>query len=335
MSSSDLYFYHRLAKNEQIPNVNGRPDLTTVINLVMSRFPALQVNGLSSVAEDPNNVTPTERTAEREDRKLAMLRRMRPPPLKYAWAFYHDKHNDSGSYEGRLTLIADNIVTLKPFWGVLNNFPLHALKMKDSVHFFKRGVKPVWEDSRNINGGAWTFRVAKDKAEQFWQEILMLAVGEQFAPALQPRKFLTYERLQHANNESGDDICGATFSARFHSHLITIWNRDGSNQLSIDNILATVMEKINPELKPKEGSYYYKKHSEHAGYEESVAGAKESAKKKLEAHEAKEAAKKQVEIEKEDKIEDAVVTEEEGNKAMLKDAEGEDVEAMEKDGEEV
>ena len=60
--------------------------------------------------------------------------------------------------------------------------------MKDSVHFFKRGVKPVWEDSRNINGGSWTFRVPKDKSEQFWQEVLMLAVGEQFAAALQPRK---------------------------------------------------------------------------------------------------------------------------------------------------
>jgi len=39
-------------------------------------------------------------------------------------------------------------------------------------------------------------------------------------------------------------------------------------------------------------------------------------------------AKKQEAIEKEDKIEDAIVTEEEGNKALLKDAEGEDVEGM-------
>lgn len=48
----------------------------------------------------------------------------------------------------------------------------------------------------------------------------------------------------------------------------------------------------------------------------------------MEAHEAKEATKKQEAIEKEDKIEDAIVTEEEGNKALLKDAEGEDVEGM-------
>ena len=123
-----------------------------------------------------------------------MLRRMRPPPLKYAWNFYHDKHHEDLSYDERLTSIKEDIVTLKPFWGVLNNFPINSLKMKDSVHFFKRGIKPVWEDSRNINGGCWTFRVQKEKSEQFWQEILMMAVGEQFASALQPRK-LTHDAL--------------------------------------------------------------------------------------------------------------------------------------------
>lgn len=157
--------------------------------IAMSRFPSLQVNGLSSVSEDPTSATtPTERSAEREEKRLAMLHRMRPPPLKYAWNFYHDKYSETKSYDERITLILDNVVTLKPFWGFLNNFPMHSLKLKDSVHFFKRGVKPVWEDSRNINGGSWTFRIPKDKSEQLWQEVLMLAIGEQFAPNLQPRK---------------------------------------------------------------------------------------------------------------------------------------------------
>lgn len=64
-----------------------------------------------------------------------------------------------------------------------------------------------------------------------------------------------------------------TISNRFNSHLVQIWNRDGSNQKSIDAILAVVMEKISPELKPKPDSFYYKKHSEHRGYNESVAQA--------------------------------------------------------------
>lgn len=86
-------------------------------------------------------------------------------------------------------MMLDNIITIKTFWEVFNQFPLDALKMKDSVHFFKRGVKPVWEDPRNITGGSWTFRVPKPQSGEFWKELLLLAVGEQFVDVIQPRKF--------------------------------------------------------------------------------------------------------------------------------------------------
>lgn len=57
--------------------------------------------------------------------------------------------------------------------------------MKDSVHLFKRGVKPAWEDRRNVNGGSWTFRVRKDLSADFWQEICMMAIGEQIQGVLE------------------------------------------------------------------------------------------------------------------------------------------------------
>ena len=138
----------------------------------------------------------------RDAAKLNMLRRMRPPPFQYAWTFWHDRHvapatnpstgassvADAHDYENRLTVLLENIITAKPFWEAMNRFPLRNLKLKDAVHFFKRGVRPVWEDPRNVKGGAWTFRVPKDKSEALWIEILMLAVGEQFADVIQPRE---------------------------------------------------------------------------------------------------------------------------------------------------
>ncbi|MCJ1224307.1 hypothetical protein MMC12_000952 [Toensbergia leucococca] len=227
------------------------------VRLSMASRPVLQVNGLLPVSEeDSTTPTPTSRDAA----KLNMLRRIRPPPLKYAWSFYHDKHSNSDNYEGRLTLMLENIITLKPFWEAFNLFPLDSLKYKDSVHFFKRGVKPVWEDSRNVNGGSWTFRLHKDPSKDFWMEILMMAIGEQFADVIQP----------------GDDLCGMSLSARYGANLITIWNRDGSNQKSIDGIIAVVRDKISPGLMPKEGMYYYKKHSEHAGFGAVIANAKDA-----------------------------------------------------------
>lgn len=135
---------------------------------------------LSPVSEDEN---------VKVARRLNLVRNLRAPAFQYAWTFYHDKYTESQHYEGRLTLLKEDIVTAKPFWEVLNSFPFDALKLKDSVHFFKRGVKPVWEDPRNVKGGSWTFRVPKVQSEDFWKEVLMLAVGEEFVDVIQPRKY--------------------------------------------------------------------------------------------------------------------------------------------------
>ena len=171
------------AKARCPPEAKEVPTPTT-----MAAFrPSLQINGLPSVSEtSPTTTTAATPPSQRDAMKLNMLKRMRPPPFTYAWAFYHDKHSTSSNYEGRLTLLLENIITLKPFWESFNNYPVEQLKMKDSIHFFKRGVKPVWEDPRNVKGGAWTFRVAKDKSKDFWKELLLFAVGDQFADVIQP-----------------------------------------------------------------------------------------------------------------------------------------------------
>ena len=109
----------------------------------------------------------------------------------------------------------------------------------------------------------------------------------------------------------GDDLCGVSLSIRFNANLITIWNRNGANQKTIDGILAVVLEKIDPSLKPKEGSYYYKKHSEHAGYSDVVgkAGDEEQNRKKIAAWNEF------------GKIEEAKVKAAELHKALLEEAE--------------
>ncbi|KAL8707289.1 MAG: hypothetical protein Q9225_007784 [Loekoesia sp. 1 TL-2023] len=256
--------------------------------------PRLQINGLTSISENasPSTSTPTDRTAMR----LNMLRKIRPPPFRYAWTFYHERNlpsaaTTSASYEDRLTTMLENIITIKTFWELLNTFPLQNLKMKDSIHFFKRGVHPVWEDPRNVEGGAWTFRVSKSVSGEFWVEVLLLAVGEQFSEVI----------------GKGDDLCGLSLSRRFNSDLITIWNRRSNNQASIDGIRDVVLAQLSPNLKPKEGSYYYKRHSEHTGFSEIVAAAKKD--------------KEEKPVEEVAKVEDA-----EAETAMAKEAEEEGVE---------
>ena len=52
-----------------------------------------------------------------------------------------------------------------------------------SVLWVSRKLIPTFifllrEDSRNKNGGAWIFRVPKANSQEFWKEILMMAIGE-------------------------------------------------------------------------------------------------------------------------------------------------------------
>jgi hypothetical protein len=142
-----------------------------------------------------------------------LLSKLRPPPLVHQWDFWHDRQepkshartsstshghgrststsslnpaNSNGgstAYEDRLTLL-HTITDVRSFWNVFNNFDVSKLPMRDSVHLFHKGVKPVWEDPRNEKGGCWTFRVPKEKVQAFWQELCLMAVGEKLQDAL-------------------------------------------------------------------------------------------------------------------------------------------------------
>jgi len=251
------------------------------VDAMAANRPALQVNGLPTVSEDSASSTPTNdngnghsngiessKPIDRKAAKLNMLKRMRPPPFTNVWTFWHDKYippntttdaaHPSTTYENRLTLMYEEIHDIKEFYQIYNHTPCENLRQRDSFHLFKRGVKPVWEDARNVRGGSWTFRVPKEKSTEFWMLVQVIAVGEGFDDVV----------------GKGDDICGLSLTTRFTSNLISIWNRDGENQKSIQGILDVVLEELPEHLKPKQSSYYYKKHSEHAGFSEVVAAAK-------------------------------------------------------------
>ena len=252
----------------------------------MATPPRLTVSGLPGVSPSDDLATQSPaRGAEMRNFLQARLQKNRAPPLVHSWDFYHDRQDrthtnnlsnlnpttnsssegqegdGTDNYEARLEHLAV-IDDVRKFWNVFNNFTIHSLALRDSIHLFHKGVRPIWEDPRNTRGGSWTFRVPKDKAEDFWREICMMAIGEQLQNAVYDEKKRVFR----------DDICGVSLGVRFNSMLVQIWNRDGEHQQGIDAIAETVMENLSEELKPREGSYYYKKHSEHAGFAAPLSG---------------------------------------------------------------
>ncbi|RPA95220.1 translation initiation factor eIF4e [Choiromyces venosus 120613-1] len=161
--------------------------------------PALTVNGSSPTTG------PGDSSGIRAELRKNMLKKLRPYPLRHEWVFWHDRNSNTNEeeWEDQLKEIA-GISTVQTFWQVYNNTPFATLPLRDSLHLFKNNVKPIWydisspldilghwgslffflfftllrEDPRNKNGGAWTFRVPKANSQEFWKEILMMAIGE-------------------------------------------------------------------------------------------------------------------------------------------------------------
>ena len=242
----------------------------------MASPPRLHVSGLPDASPtEADNTTSPARGAEMRNFLQARLQKNRAPPLVHSWEFWHDrqdrrhtqnisnisdatngksKDGEEEAYEDRLEMLA-HVDDVRKFWNVFNNFDIARLQLRDSVHLFHKGVKPIWEDPRNSRGGAWTFRVPKHQAVDFWKEVCMMAIGEQLQSAVESER-TTFR----------DDICGISLGVRFNSMLVQIWNRDGDHKAGVESVLETVLENLSQELRPREGSYYYKKHNEHAGF---------------------------------------------------------------------
>jgi hypothetical protein len=215
---------------------------------------------------------PPARGAEMRNFLQARLQKNRAPPLVHSWDFWHDRQDRGGpqppsnsssnndtststAYEERLVRLAE-VNDIRSFWNLFNNFDTTLLPLRDSVHLFKRGVKPIWEDPRNAQGGAWTFRVPKQLAPEFWKEVCMMAIGEQLQAAVEEAGVETFR----------DDICGVSLGVRFGSMLVQVWNRDGGHEAGVQRVLETIWGSLSPGLQPREGSFYYKKHNEHAAF---------------------------------------------------------------------
>jgi hypothetical protein len=225
-----------------------------------STKPEIFTSGLSSLSQSSEASSPTG--DQRDDAKRNFLKTMRPLPTQHYWHVFFDRapkdqkaeaaapSGTGEEYTSQLEQLGTQIESVQDFWRYANNTPVDQIKMRESIYLFKSGFRPIWEDRRNITGGSWTFRVPKTTGPDVWTRIQLLAIGEKLQSVL----------------EDGDQLCGVGLSVRFNSHLITIWHRDASKQRSIDNMLACVLEELPAELRPKAESYFYKKHSDHAGF---------------------------------------------------------------------
>jgi len=172
-----------------------------------------------------------------------------PVQLENSWCFWHDKYlgpaQSVEEYEASLQKLC-TFTTIQDFWKNFNNLPsIDKLKVKSSFHLMKAGIRPIWEDPENANGGFWAMRVRREDTEQTWKELVLAAIGEQFGPVL-------------ANE---DDICGVTVSLRQYDNIIQVWNSNAS--ANVNAVLARI-KSIVPNVEFR--NPFYKAHREHTAF---------------------------------------------------------------------
>ena len=200
------YLKHYRANNTQLISLAKttneklvRQRLKLNITEPIPTMASTQTPSMSFTSPDNTTTTrpplPTRRSSNLHKQFVAKLR---PLPFQYVWAVWHDnpsktippanstpeaspqKANASTTaFSTRLTLLADSVPDIGAFYRVYNNFPWDSLKLKDTVHIFRAGVKPLWEDPENIEGGAWTLKVRREesKAVKTWEEICLMGCG--------------------------------------------------------------------------------------------------------------------------------------------------------------
>lgn len=94
------------------------------------------------------------------------------------------KQNEGEEYKAQLEQLGTQIESVQDFWRYNNNTPVEQLQMRESIYLFKAGFRPIWEDRRNILGGSWTLRVPKSVGPDVWNQVQLLAIGEQFQSVL-------------------------------------------------------------------------------------------------------------------------------------------------------
>ncbi|KAF9902216.1 hypothetical protein EC991_005194 [Linnemannia zychae] len=145
-------------------------------------------------------------------------------PLQHPWTLYYTAGNNRpGSslhiYENGLREMG-TFTTVELFARYFNWIEKpHKIENSSDYHLFKDGIKPMWEDPANANGGRWIVTLLTKNSElldRCWMELAYALVGEQL--------------------DLNDDICGAVLSRRTKADRLAVWVRDKDNVDAINGI---------------------------------------------------------------------------------------------------
>jgi len=162
-------------------------------------------------------------------------------PIKFEYVMWFNRRLQGArtqeNYEKNIKKIG-SFKTIEDFWSYYGHLVRpNDLPNSSDYLLFKKGIRPIWEDEYNAQGGKWIVRLQKRLASRYWEDLVLAVLGEQF--------------------NVGEEICGIVISIRFQEDIISVWNRNADNQEAKLRILQTLKRVL---ALPPTASVEYKRH---------------------------------------------------------------------------
>jgi len=117
---------------------------------------------------------------------------------------------------------------VETFWRYWHHMePCSGLDLGSNYHLFRTGVKPMWEDEANANGGKWVLTMKNNPQllDRSWSWLAMALVGEEL--------------------DDGDELCGVVVSLRAKVDRIQLWTRSKEDVEKLNGIAKKLVKLLD------------------------------------------------------------------------------------------
>ncbi len=144
--------------------------------------------------------------------------------------------SQSHSWEAALKMLGA-YTTVESFFGTFATLRRPSqLEKNSNYHLFKDGIKPMWEDRRNAQGGKWTltFKANQNPAllDRSWMWLVLALIGEELDP--------------------DDLLTGAVCSLRPKGDRLSLWTRtrSGADAPRLNALARRLLALLDLEAEP-------------------------------------------------------------------------------------
>jgi len=242
---NDSYEYRRNASTNY-----SLPPILESDNIVKSE----KQNILPSDAENNNHIENTKTEGSLSTKSITEQNQLNSNsskhPLKHSWTFwYFNINGGAASWDENLIKICD-VTTIEDFWAVFHHMQdVAALESGCDYALFKTGIRPMWEDPANKEGGRWLLTLDRFQRMQYlndiWLEIMLYLIGG-----------------DHKDDSTDNCINGAVVNIRNKADKVALWLPIADKNQGHGPKILEVGHELKSRMKiPKHFPIYFETHS--------------------------------------------------------------------------